>query len=203
MMGEIIGRVLIHRFGNSIRRSPKMVKTKIGLMLDILGYDSTPPQILWPFFLIGAYFRSYKQIFPSCIILVVAKAELLRDVSDILKLDIAVENTSLGQTFLLDHALKETGKLIVYSEKSHPLPADIRVVSVGIRSDKSDYYASDIKASGSGSEFRICTTGQKIAIRSSLSNDDASIYSELTAFAIGQIFKIQSLKIKKSLENPF
>lgn len=199
-MKEIVSCVLTQRFGESIRTSPKTVKTKIELMLDILGYNFAPPQILWPFFLIGAYFRSNKYIFPNCLIFDIAKVELLGEVSGLLKLDIAIANTNSEQIYLLDHSLKEKGKLIISADNRHLPPEDNRILSVGIKNREADYYASDFKASNSGCDFRICTTGQKISVHSRLSNDEA-IYSKLAAFAVGQIFKIQSLKIKNSLEN--
>jgi len=100
----------------------------------------------------------------------------------------------------LKDILKENGKLIInidddFLAKNKPNGA----VTFGIDNEDADILGRDIKVSLFSTEYRIEKIGQKIAINSKCLGRQ-SVYTGLVAFSIGQLFEIQFLKIKKSLE---
>jgi UDP-N-acetylmuramyl pentapeptide synthase len=105
------------------------------------------------------------------------------------------------EKLMMTKIIKSSGRLIVNSDNEYLKSIDdSRAISVGISDSKAKYRAENIHLSYNGTDFSIVTVGQKIAIKSKLLGKQ-SIYSQLFAFALGQVFEIQSLSIKKSLES--
>lgn len=97
--------------------------------------------------------------------------------------------------------MKTDGKLIlnIDDQKLRDLSYD-KVYRYSLADKTADFYAESVKFSLSGTEYRVSSTGQKIAIKSQLLGYQF-IYSSLAAFAVGHIFGLQSMEIKKSLDS--
>lgn len=214
---EAIYQVLKDEFGSDVRANYGSLNAEIGIPLTILGYKSLPNKFLWAPFLVMAYFRTFRKIYPKYLILEMG-VEHVGDIAsfvNIVKPDIAVI-TSVSGAHLLNFAtlsqyqhekigladsIKDGGTVIVNFDdpfiKSKFTSKD--VLSVGIADKTAEYRAEEIRVGIRGTDFRIVSLGQKIAIKSKVIGEHL-IYPFLIAYAIGQRFDIQSLKIKKSLE---
>lgn len=212
---EAIYQVLVDHFGDEVRKNYGNLNAEIGIPLTVLGYDRLPPKLLWPFFLIGAYFRTLRSEYPKYLILEMG-VEHPGDISyfgSIVRLDIGIV-TEISRVHVANFAklddlakeklsiqkiIKQGGTLIVNNDSSFLRNLDFdNVQTIGMR-NKSEFMGEGAKITPQGTDFRIETTGQKIAIRSRMIGTQL-IYASLFAFAVGKYFKIQSLEIKKSLE---
>lgn len=213
---EAIYQVLADEFGAEVAKTPGNLNAEIGIPLTILGFDSVPNKFFWIFFLAIAYIRSYRRNYPKYLVLEIG-VEHPGDIqyfSTIIQPSIGVI-TSVSPAHLAnfrsEKALQEEkislkdiiapeGKMFLNIDD--PVLSNVRndrTVTVGILNRQADYRADTIQMTLQGTEYRIETTGQKIAVKSKLIGKQL-IYSQLFAFAIGQSLGIQSLKIKKSLE---
>ena len=212
---EIIYKVLSDQFGDQVRKNYGNLNAEIGIPLTILGYTRLPNKLFWPFLLIQAYFRSFVSIYPKYLILemgvehpgdlkyfgtivrpnlgIITSTEPVHLVNFADKLALAEEKISLR------NVVKDDGILIVNGDDQNlrKLSGE-NITSIGIDSEGTAYRALGIKIGLDGTEYRIETLGQKIAIKSKMLGRQF-VYANLFAFAVGQYFDIQSLEIKKSL----
>jgi UDP-N-acetylmuramoyl-tripeptide--D-alanyl-D-alanine ligase len=215
---EAIFQVLHDNFGSEVRKNYGNLNAEIGIPLTILGYDRVPSKILWPVFLILAYFRTFQKKYPKYIVLEMGVEHPgdLQYFSTIVKPDIgvitaisAVHSANFGgieglvkEKLSMINIVKDHGKVIINNDlvSLGSLENDSKeIITIGVDSKMSTYRAESINLGLDGTDYRIITTGQKIAIKTSLIGKQF-VYAQLIAFAIGQIFDIQSLKIKQSLE---
>lgn len=213
---EAVYRVMADHFGDQVRKTEGNLNAEIGIPLTILGYKSVPNKFLWPFFLIAAYFRTMEKNYPKYLVLEMG----LEHPGDfgffgsIVSLNIGVITTIdpahfanfkdlahfQAEKLALIKLVHADGKIIINADDGALAKLeDKRILGIGIAAKEADYGASDIVVTTGGTDYRINTVGQKIAIKSKLIGKQF-IYSQLIAFAIGQSFGIQSLEIKKSLE---
>lgn len=215
---EAVYHVLHDHFGDNIRKSHGNFNSEMGLPLAILGYGErkSAPGWLWPFFLIQAYFKTFQKTFPKYLVLElgVDKPGDIAYFGRIIKLDIAVI-TSVSGAHLANFAMtsdyhaeklsilkivKDGGIVIANRDDAVLAKIDFpKTIFYAVSDHTANFYAENIKLTLSGTEYRICSVGQKIAIRSELLGPQF-VASALAAFAVGQNFLIQSLQIKKSLE---
>jgi UDP-N-acetylmuramoyl-tripeptide--D-alanyl-D-alanine ligase len=215
---EAIYQVMRDHFGNEdVRANYGSLNAEIGIPLTILGYKSLPSKFLWLPFLVGAYFKTFEKKYPKYLILEMG-VEHLGDIdyfTKIVKPDIAVI-TSISGAHLVNFAnlleyqeekislvdkVKENGVVIANFDDSY-IKSKLRnkdVLSIGIADKNAEYRAEDIRISIKGTDFRVVSLGQKISIKSKVIGQHL-IYPFLIAYAVGQLFEIQSLQVKKSLE---
>ncbi len=213
---EAVFQVLHDKFGEQVRKNYGSLNAEIGIPLTIMGYDSLPSKLLWPWFLIKAYFRTLEKKYPKYLILEMG-VEHPGDISyfsEIVRPDIGVitliapahlanfkdfDALKKEKLSLID-IVKPAGKIFINAD-DHELSKlhNNDLVRIGIKNKDVDYRADNIEIDLAGTNYRIVTTGQNIAVKSDLLGDQF-VYSQLIAFAIGQSFGIQSLQIKKSLE---
>lgn len=213
---EAIYQVLSDKFGKEVRKNYGSLNAEIGIPLTILGYESLPSKLMWPFFLIKAYFKTFEKNYPKYLILEMGVEHQgdIKFFSQMVKLDIGVitliapahlanfknfEALKNEKLSLID-MVKRDGKIFVNVDDAELSKIkDKRLVSLGINYQNADYRAVSVESDLDGTSYRITTPGQNIAVKSKLLGDQF-VYSQLIAFAIGQSFGIQSLQIKKSLE---
>jgi len=213
---EAIYQVLHDEFGDDVRKNYGNLNAEIGIPLTILGYEKLPPKWLWPLFLISAYFRTYQKKYPKYLVMewgVEHKGDIAY-FGSILRLDIAVITSAEGahlanfgeadqyqkEKLSIIREIKDGGTVIACSDDPVLRNIDFaKTIFFAISDQKADFCAENIKPSLTGTEYRICSVGQKIAIRSRLLGGYL-VASSLPAFIVGHLFGIQSLKIKKSLE---
>lgn len=215
---EAIYQVMRDHFGNEdVWANYGSLNAEIGIPLTILGYKSLPNKFLWLPFLVGAYFKTFEKKYPKYLILEMG-VEHLGDIdyfTKIVKPDIAVI-TSISGAHLVNFAnlleyqeekislvekVKEDGVVIANFDDSY-IKSKLRnkdVLSIGIIDKNAEYRAEDIRVGIKGTDFRVVSLGQKIAIKSKVIGQHL-IYPFLIAYAVGQLFEIQSLQVKKSLE---
>lgn len=214
---EAVFKVLYDHFGSEVRKNEGNLNAEIGIPLTILGYSDAPSKFSWPFFLIKAYFRSKKKDYPKYLILEMGiehKGDM-EYFGTIVRLDIAIvtgassahlsnfkdRNEYQQEKLKVREILKENGKLILNIDDDFLAEnASKDSITLAIKNKKAEVLATGIKVTPSGTEYRIEKLGQKIAIKSP-SLGRQTVYTGLVAFLVGQIFEIQSLKIKKSLES--
>lgn len=210
---EAIYLVLHSHFGDKVRKNEGNLNAEIGLPLTILGYKKQPHKLLWPAFLISAYFRTRAKKYPKYLILEmgVERRGDIEYLSSIAKPTVAVI-TSLGGAHLtnfhdkseyqreklsiIDKVL-ENGVVIVNGddETLSGLEND-NVKQIGIDSKRCDYTAEDIKIDVNGSTYRAVSTGHKISVETPLLGYQA-IYAQLFAFAVADYFDIQLISLGK------
>ncbi len=213
---EAIFKILNDAYPNKVRKSEGNLNAEIGLPLSILGYSELPQKFLWPFFLIAASFKLKPKKYPKFLVLEmgVEKPGDIKYLTSIAKPDYAII-TSLSGAHLANFkdikeyqkeklsiitSVPEGGKIILNADD--PVLREIkgkRIISVSTKSKKGDFYADDVKISLAGTEFRICSAGHKIAIKSQLIGSQL-INSSLFAFALADLFKISLINAAKSLE---
>ena len=213
---EAVFQVLSDQFGANVRKTPGNLNAEIGLPLTILGYENLPNKFLWPAFLIGAFFKTRVKTYPKILILEmgVEKAGDIKYFTSIAKPDYAViTSTSVAhianfknteafeeeKISILENLKSEGIAILNYDDKKLAKIAGDNIISYGIENTDAFYRAKNISFDFSGTEFRIERTGSKIAIKSRLLGKQF-VYSDLAAFAVGDLFKIQLLKLAKSLE---
>ena len=213
---EAVYQILVDEYKENVRKTTGNLNAEIGIPLTILGYTSTPNKFAWPFFLVGAYFKTLVKNYPKYLVLemgVEHKGDI-RYFGSIVKSNIGVITSTAPvhlanfknaaelvdeKVSLLEEVLRP-GKVIINADDENLSKLqDERIVSIGIESNNIDIKAENINLDLEGTSYRIMTTGQNIMIKSKLLGRQ-TIYSQLIAFALGQIIGIQSLKIKKSLE---
>ncbi len=215
---EAVYQVLRDRFGEDVRCNHANFNNELGLPLTVLGYGEgkRPTSLGWIPFLVAAYFRTKAVKYPKYLILEMGidKPGDIKYLCSIARPDLAIitsvegahlanfknieeyQNEKIG----IANELKEGGKLIVnFDEKRLQEVSFEKKYSYSLSDKKADFYAQDVKSTKSGTEYRICSTGQKIAVSSKLIGFQF-VYSSLAAFAVGHTFGLQSLEIKKSLE---
>jgi len=215
---EAIYQVLSDKYGDKVRKAYGNFNNELGVPLSILGYGQRkqPPGIFWPLFLIQAYFRTLSRDFPEYLVLELS-ADKPGDIAyfgQILRLDIAVITSISGahlanfknldqyrrEKLSIIKLVKDSGMVIINGDEIKKNDIDFEnVISYGIKNQKNDFYAENIVPTLSGTEFRICGVGRKIAVKSAMPGRQFAL-SLLAAYAVGQKFSIQSLDIKKSLE---
>jgi len=215
---EAIYQVMKDHFGeDEVRANYGSLNAEIGIPLTILGYKSLPSKFLWLPFLVGAYFKTNEKKYPKYLILEMG-VEHLGDIdyfTKIVRPDIAVI-TSLSGAHLVNFT-----NLLQYQEEKISLVGKVKkngvvianiddlyiksklrnkdILSIGITDKSAEYCAEDIHVSTKGTDFRVVSLGQKISIKSKVIGKHL-IYPLLIAYALGQLFEIQSLQVKKSLE---
>ncbi|MEI6498366.1 MAG: UDP-N-acetylmuramoyl-tripeptide--D-alanyl-D-alanine ligase [bacterium] len=213
---EVIAKVLSDQFGSEVRANYGNLNAHIGIPLTILGYKKVPNIYAWPVFLLLAWFRTRVKKYPKYLILEMGidKPGDIEDFMAIVRPNIVVitnldgahlENFASIEEYrkeklkLFDNILPD-GKIIVNfdDEALQNLP-DNNIVSVSLSNHAADYRIENYKISLRGTEYRLATIGQKISIKSKVLGKHF-IYSQLFAFAIANIFGINFLKTKKSLE---
>lgn len=214
---EAVYQVLHDHFGDEARKSHGNLNTEIGVPLNILGYDKIPAKMSWPLFLFKAYIRTFRKEYPKYLILELGadKKGDIAHLGSIVDLDIAIitstEGAHLANFSSLDEyqaeklsileIVKPGGTVIANGGDTALAKIDFpKTVFYAVDDPTADFHAENIKLTLEGSEYRICSVGQKIAIKSALLGPQF-IASNLVAFIVGHLFEIQSLKIKKSLEN--
>jgi UDP-N-acetylmuramoyl-tripeptide--D-alanyl-D-alanine ligase len=214
---EAIYQVMKDEFGSEVRANYGSLNAEIGIPLTILGYKSLPNKFLWAPFLLMAYFRTFRKIYPKYLILEMG-VEHPGDIgafAKIVKPNVAVITSASGahlvnfsslsayqeEKISLADNIKDDGVIITNFDDPFIKSKFVHkeVLSVGISDKTAQYRAEDIRVGIKGTDFRIVSLGQKIAIKSKVVGEHL-IYPFLIAYAIGQLFDIQSLKIKKSLE---
>ncbi len=213
---EAVFQIMHDQFGDKVRKNYGSLNAEIGLPLTILGYDKLPSKVLWPVFLVQAYFRTFQKDYPKYLILEMG-VENKGDIAyfgTITKLDIAIITSTEGahltnfkslpeyqaEKASIINEVKEGGTVIANYDDSALKKINFKkTISYALLDHKADFYAENITPSLTGTEYRICSVGQKIAIKSKLLGSQF-VASALPAFIVGHLFEIQSLKIKKSLE---
>ncbi|HOX40834.1 MAG TPA: UDP-N-acetylmuramoyl-tripeptide--D-alanyl-D-alanine ligase [bacterium] len=216
---DAVYRVLADHFGeDKVRKNSGNLNTEIGVPLTILGYNSLPNKFLWPVFIFRAYLRTFQKDYPKYLVLEMGidhKGDMAY-LASIAKPDLGIItaaapahtanftgglNEYLFEKTMMAVVTKKEGKVFVNGDYEilKKLPNE-NLVTVGIKNKDADYVGESINVTLQGMEYRIAKTGQKIAIKTKLLGRHL-IYSQLIAFAVGQYFGIQSLKIKNSLES--
>lgn len=213
---EAIFQVLSDAFPGDVWRSEGNLNAEIGIPLSILGYKKLPNKFLWPTFLIAAFARIFQKSYPKYLVLEmgVEKSGDLKYFASIAKPDYLVM-TSVGSAHLSnfhDIAEYQKEKLSILDEVSgegkillnydDPILLKIsgeNIVSVASKNLLSDYHAESIKVSSRGTEYRICCSGYRIAVKSHLLGEHL-VNSSIFAFALADIFNISLLSAGKSLE---
>ena len=212
---EAIYSVLDDAFKGEVRKNHGNLNAEIGVPLTILGYQELPNKYCWPIFLISAFFRTFSKEYPNYLILEmgVEKKGDISYLTSIAKPDyVVVTSTTPAHILNFDsiksyqdekvsiiNFLKAEGKAIINYDDD--ILKDIEgdnIVSYAIN-NKSDYKATDIKTSLSGTDFRVVCTGYKVAVKSKLLGKHL-IYSQLAAFAIADSLGVSRLQIGKSLQ---
>lgn len=214
---EAVFKVLFDRFGEEVRKNEGNLNAEIGIPLTILGYKNVPSKLGWPLFLMQAYFRSKKKVYPKYLVLEMGIEHRgdMKYFGTIVRPDIAVITGASSahlsnfkdrseyqeEKLKIKEILKDDGKLILNIDDEY-LAGNISKDSItfAVDNNKADVLATNIKITPLGTEYRIEKPGQKISVKSK-SLGKQSVYLGLIAFLVGQIFEIQSLKIKKSLES--
>lgn len=213
---EAIYQVLFDQYGRDVRKTPGNLNAEIGLPLTILGYENLPNKFFWPIFLVAAWLKTQVKTFPRILILEmgVEKNGDIKYLTGIAKPDyVIVTSTSPAhianfknieefekEKMSIIQSMKPNGKAILnYDDKNLAKVSSPNIVSYGIENVDASYKARNISSDFSGTEFRIERTGSKISIKSKLLGKQF-VYSDLAAFAIGDLFAVQLLKIAGSLE---
>lgn len=213
---EAVYQVLADAFPGKVRKSEGNLNAEIGIPLSILGYKSLPNKFLWSFFLIGALSRLNQKNYPKYLVLEmgVEHAGDLASFTSIAKPDYAII-TAVGSAHLSNFKTEKEyqkeklsiitsvpldGKIIINYDDPILLPiTGKRIISVAAKNRLADYHAEDVRINLKGSEFRICCSGHKIAIKSHVLGAHI-ISSSIFAFAIANIFGVSLIKAGKSLE---
>lgn len=213
---EAVFQVLHDKFGDSVRKTFGSLNAEIGIPLTILGYDKVPSKLFWSIFLVGAYFKTFEKKYPKYLVLemgvehpgdisyfqsiVEPNIGIITSTEPVHLVNFSSQEELAEEKMQMLEAVNSLGKVIINSDDKHLAQIDDeRVITIGIENKNASYRATDITLDLTGTTFRIETTGQKIAVKSSLLGRQFA-YANLFAFVIGQIFEIQSLKIKQSLE---
>lgn len=213
---EAIFQVLSDAFPGQVWCSEGNLNAEIGIPLSILGYKKLPNKFLWPPFLIGALTRLNQKNYPAYLILEmgVEKKGDLAYFASIAKPDYLVV-TSVGSAHLSNFSnlleyqkeklsildkVSENGKILLNYDDSVLLKiSSEKIISVASKNLLADYHAEDILLTAKGTEFRICCSGRKIAVKSHLLGRHL-INASIFAFALADILNISLLQTGKSLE---
>ena len=213
---EAVYQVLSDAFPGKVWKSEGNLNAEIGIPLSILGYRKLPNKFFWPVFLIGAISRLNQKNYPKYLVLemgVENKGDL-KYFASIFKPKYLVI-TSVGSAHLSNFAnlgeyqaeklsildeVPKDGKILLNYDDSILLKLENeKIVSVASKNLLADYHAESIKLTSSGTEFRICRSGRKIAIKSRLLGEHL-INSSIFAFAIADILEVSLIEVGKSLE---
>lgn len=213
---EAVYQVLRDQFGDEVRKNEGNLNAEIGVPLTILGYKSLPNKFLWPLFLISAFFRLKPKHYPKYLILEmgIEKSGDMDYLTSLAHPDIAIiTSTTPAHTanfkkvedyqqekISIIKNLKPSGRVIVNNDDEILSKLQVEnLTSIGIKNESSDYVAKDINLSIRGSEYRIWTTGHKIAIKSKVLGEQL-IYSQLFSFATAHLLSISLIQAGKSIE---
>lgn len=154
----------------------------------------------WPFRILNLYsVKSY----PKYLLLEFNDDSELRRFMSIGKIDfliLAKECSCDTASFLETNFYRicsPAAKLFVPKDEAEALKS-LSPIVIGVECKDCDFNAKNLDAGKR--MYRIVTQGQNIALKTDRFEEE-SVYGQLTAFAIGHELNIQSLKIKKSLEN--
>lgn len=212
---EAIYQVLYDQYGEEVRKNYGNLNTEIGLPLTILGYEKVPSKILWPIFLISAYFKPvFIKKYPKYLILEmgVEKEGDVEYLTDIVQPDIAVITSISGahlenfsdlsgyqnEKLSIIKNLKDNGTVFVNADDPD-LDKMKSAQRIGIKNADVNYHGRITNLAIDGTELRISCTGHKISVKSKLLGAQLA-YSSLFAFAVANWMKISLLKVGKSLE---
>lgn len=214
---EAIYQVLADHFGEEVRKNSGNLNTEIGLPLAILGYEKVPAVWAWPMFLAKAFTRSFSKTFPKYLVLElgVDKPGDMAHFATIFSADIAVITSVAGahlanfhdlseyqaEKLKITELMKSGGTLIVNDDER--ILSELKnehKQSYGISSENATFRAVDPLYQTTGTDFRINSVGQKIAIHSHLLGEQG-VYALLAGYVVGQSLGFQSLEVKKSLES--
>ena len=213
---ESVYQVLSDAFPGKVWKSEGNLNAEIGIPLSILGYKKLPNKFLWPAFLFGAASRVNQKNYPKYLVLemgVENKGDLKYFASIFKPQYLIVTSVALAhlsnfssleeyqeeKLSILDE-VPENGKILLNYDDSILLKIDNdKVVSVASKNLLADYHAESIRLTSKGTEFRICRSGRKIAIRSHLLGEHL-INSSMFAFAIADILEVSLIQTGKSLE---
>ncbi|MFA6963471.1 MAG: Mur ligase family protein [Patescibacteria group bacterium] len=213
---EMVAQTLRDHFGDQVRANFGNLNAEIGIPLTILGYDKLPSKLLWPFFLVQAYFRTFEKKYPRYLVLEmgVERPGDIQYFGTIVRPDIGIITSTApahianfpsrevqqAEKREMANIIKKDGSLLINADDSGLAKIDFPgIATVGIQTQTAQFRANSIKVSESGTEYRVETLGQKISIKSRLLGEHF-VYAALFAFAVGNRFGIQSLEIKKSIE---
>jgi len=213
---EAVFQVLSDAFPGKVWKSEGNLNAEMGIPLSILGYKNLPNKFLWPVFLVGAAFRMSQKKYPKYLVLemgVENKGDL-KYFTSIFKPKYLII-TSIGSAHLSNFSnleeyqeeklsildeVPEDGKILLNYDDSILLKIDNdKVVSIASKNLLADYHAEGIKVTSEGTEFRICRSGRKIAVKSRLLGEHL-INSSIFAFAIADILEVSLIEVGKSLE---
>jgi|GEM_PF-1401903 len=199
-----IFRVFNDHAGSGVYESDPKMCQGVEIPLAVLGFQRRPFFLSWLFIGIQSLYLCFKKNFPKYLILniLLANEKDLLALKSWLKLDtVIVLSRSPFEFSRFADIIKDESTFVINADsiKKADIFIKAKVITVGIDNKIADYQAENIRKSASGLEYRITTTGRKISINSK-AKDERDIYPELCAFALGQTLKIQSLKIKDSLE---
>lgn len=213
---DAIYQVMVDHFGiDEVFKTQGNLNAEIGIPLTILGYKALPNKFLWPFFLVGSVFKSYTyKKYPKYIVLEIGIEHEgdMRYFGTIVQPDIVVITSVAGahtvnfknlssyqqeKLEILNYTKKP--KLVLLNGDDSTLSQVKDAVFVAVRNQSADFFVENIKVLLSGTEYRISSLGQKIAIKSKFVGKQL-IYGQLFAFAIGNFFKMRPLEVARSLE---
>ncbi|MEK7096400.1 MAG: UDP-N-acetylmuramoyl-tripeptide--D-alanyl-D-alanine ligase [Patescibacteria group bacterium] len=212
---EAIYQVLSDQYGADVRKNYGNLNTEIGLPLTILGYEKVPSRILWPIFLVSAYFKPvFIKKYPKYLILEmgVEKEGDIEYLTGIVQPDIAIITSVSGahlenfsdlsqyqnEKISIIKDIKDNGTVFVNADDPE-LDKIESAQKIGINKSNVDYHGEIINLGIDGTEIRISCTGHKISVKSKLLGAQLA-YSSLFAFAVASWMKISLLKVGKSLE---
>lgn len=213
---EAVFQVLHDAFTGKVWKSEGNLNAEIGIPLSILGYKKLPNKFFWPIFLISAFRRIFQKNYPKFLVLEmgVEKKGDLKYFASIAKPNYLII-TSVGSAHLsnfsnvseyqqeklsiLDEVPQDGKILINYDDPILLKVADEKVISVASKNLLADYHAEGIKINSRGTEYRICCSGHRIAIKSNLLGEHL-VNSSIFAFALADIFDISLIEAGKSLE---
>lgn len=212
---EAVYQVLHDHFGDEVRKNYGNLNAEIGIPLTILGYDKLPNKYFWPCFLFLAYFRTLVKKYPKYLVLemgVEHKGDIkyfasiarpniavITTISPVHVINFKDLNELADEKLSIISELAPNGHVIVnFDDQILREKTGENVISISLNERAADYSVSGIVVSTEGTEYRIESTGQKIAVKTKLIGKQF-IYSQLVAFVIGRFFSIQFMDIKNSL----
>lgn len=212
---EAIYQVLYDEFGPNVRKNHGNLNAEIGLPLTILGYKKVPNKFIWPIFLFFAYIKTFTKKYPKYLVLemgIEKKGDMKYLTSIVQPNFVVITSTTpahIGNFESIRHYQEEKISLLKYMKEGGIAVINYddlilrkenqeNIISFAIK-HKADYMAENISTSLVGTEYRITCTGYKVAVKSKIIGKHL-IYSQLAAFAIGDLLGISRLKIGKSLE---